>query len=78
MTITSESLRSDLAGLADAGARTAASATRIRDAARDRRDTVQSRLDELRPLTSTDHGAVDEYQALIAERGQLDVVLAGS
>ena len=77
MTITPDSLRSDLAGLGADAVKTEQSADQIKYGARVRREEVNARLVELRSKVITDDGAADEYQALIAERGQLDIVLAG-
>jgi len=77
MTITPASLRSDLSGLADAGAKTDACAKRIHEVAQDRRAVVNTRLDALRQRARSldDEDAGREYEALILERGQLDITL---
>jgi hypothetical protein len=76
MTITPDSLRRDLADGAAAAGRTQQSEGEIRRAAEQRREAIQTRIAELVPLVNRSPGAADEYQALIRERGQLDVVLA--
>jgi len=78
MTITPDSLRSDLAGLAADGAKAAASGGRIVEAAQRRREEVTAEMDRLRPTVLTDDQAADQYMRLTAERGQLDMVLARS
>lgn len=77
MAVTLDSLRRDLANGAAAEASVQRAAGEIRRAAAQRRETVQSRIAELVPLVNRSQGAADEYQRLIAERGQLDIVLAG-
>lgn len=76
MAITPDSLRRDLANGAAAEAGVHRAASEIRRAAEERRATVQNRIGELVPLVNRSPGAADEYQRLIAERGQLDIVLA--
>jgi len=77
MATTPESLRRDLADGAAASQRADSSAEQIRAAAAQRRAVVQQRIDELVPLVQRSPSAADEYQALVAERGRLDIVLAG-
>lgn len=77
MSITPDSLRRDLVSGAAAATRVEQSAGEIQRAAEHRRDAVQNRIAELLPLVNRSTGAAQEYQQLIAERGQLDLVLAG-
>ena len=77
MTITPESLKSDLGALAADGQRTDAFAERLKSAAEDRLAAVNARLDELRPKAVIDTASGNEYLALLAERGQLDIVVGG-
>lgn len=74
MTISPDSLRADLVGLAKEAAKSAGTARRIEAAAGERRATVDERLKAIRPRTVLDQAAADEYQALTLERGQLDIV----
>lgn len=76
MAITPESLKRNLADLASQGANADRSAGEIERTAETRREAVNKRLDLLRGSAIFDVTASDEYQALIAERGQLDMVLA--
>lgn len=77
MAITPDSLRRDLANGAAAETRADQSAGEIHKSAQERRQAVQARIAELVPLAQRSEGAAAEYQSLIAERGQLDLVLAG-
>ena len=76
MTVTPDSLRSDLSALAGEQAKTDGAAERIKEGARERREAINTRLAALRHTVVADDEAGDEYQRLIAERGQLDIVLA--
>lgn len=76
MTDTPDSLRRQLAD----GAATASSIERsdaeIAKAAAARHGVVSARMDELRgKAIAGDQEADDEYQQLVAERGQLDIVM---
>lgn len=75
MAITPDSLKRDLADGASAAARIARSDGAIRDAGAKRREEIAKRLEELRPTTLTDKDAAAEYQALLAERGKLDLMV---
>lgn len=72
MSITTDSLRADLSGLSGQAERAAKADNDLTRAADERRAHIIARLEELRPQTLTDPGAAEEYQALIAERGQMD------
>lgn len=50
---------------------------KIRAAAEKRHAAVQADLDELRSRVDADPDAAAHYQKLIAERGRLNIVLAG-
>jgi hypothetical protein len=73
--ISPDSLKRDLANLSSDAARTARSEAEIMKASGERRDGVCRRMDELRSKVHVDHAAAEEYGALVAERGQLDLVL---
>jgi hypothetical protein len=75
MTTTTDSLRRNLADGSSASARADQSAEEIRKAAAERREVVGARLVELSTKAISNPGAADEYQALIRERGELDLVL---
>lgn len=64
-----------LQGLSD---QTHGTEKRIRDAAADRLGHVEESIAKLRPRVHTDPQAAEKYQALIAERGTLETVLAAS
>ena len=48
------------------------------EAAEQRRAVIEADLAKLRPRVDLDADAADKYQDLIAERGQLDIVLASA
>jgi hypothetical protein len=73
-----DEIRRFLGGLASIRQRTQNVDLKIAEAARVRRAFVEGRLNELRPKTMTDAEAAAEYQALVEERGRLDLVLAQS
>jgi len=52
-----------------------ATAKKIKQAASDRLDIVNSNLDKLRPRTIQNQEAANRYQALVNERGRLHIVL---
>lgn len=72
MTITPESLRADLGGLSKQAAHAERTDNDLTRAAGERLAFVNSRIEELRPTAMTDAAAGEEYQALVAERGQLN------
>lgn len=72
MTITTDALRGDLAALGAQSESVRQVDNDLTRAAGDRRAWIDPRLDELRPHVHTDRAAADEYEALVAERGQLD------
>lgn len=65
-----------LGHLAQLAARTDASEQRILEAAEKRLVEVTADLDRLRPAITTDEQALDDYQELTLERGQLEIVIA--
>lgn len=71
-----DSIRRDLADTAAAISNTERSAAEILRAAEQRRAMVVKRLDEMRAAALSDGRAADEYQALIEERGRLDLIIA--
>lgn len=73
MTITPDSLRADLSDLSEQAERADKADNDLTRGAADRRAWINARLDELRPAVVTDGKAATEYDALIAERGQLDL-----
>lgn len=72
---TPDELRAALAGIQKQAVRADRAGRNIVDAARQRRDQVTERLAELQGEALSDAKAGEEYQALLAERGQLDVVI---
>lgn len=75
MTITPDSLRRDLADGTAAAARADRSAAEIRKSAEARREVVADRMAKLFHTAEGSAEAGDEYQALVRERGELDLVL---
>lgn len=73
MTITTDSLRADLSDLTSQAERAHKAGSDMTRGAEDRRAWINGRLEELRPSALTDDKAATEYDALIAERGQLDL-----
>jgi len=71
-------MRRRLAELSAMGAKTARAGSAIAAAAVERREVIEAKIAELRPRVLTDSAAADEYQALIHERGQLDIVLGSA
>lgn len=65
-----------LGHLAQLAARTDESERRILEAAERRLVEVTAELDRLRPAITTDEQALDDYQELTLERGQLEIVIA--
>lgn len=57
-------------------AKTAAEERRILDAAVDRLKRVEADIAQLRPRALTDDAAADRYTDLVAERGDLAMVIA--
>jgi len=70
--------RSSLASLQVLADKTRAAEQNILDAATERREAVQRDLDTMRPQTLTSEDAADHYQALIHERGKLDIVIGSA
>lgn len=77
MTVTPDMLKRHLADGAALTQSVQRSSEAIQQAARERREVVAAKLAELTPRVHTDKAAADEYEAMIAERGRLDLVLAG-
>lgn len=73
MTITTDSLKADLGDLTRQSVRAAKADNDLTRGAEERRAFITARLAELRPTVLTDDAAASEYDALIAERGQLDL-----
>ena len=71
-----DAARSRLGDLSGLAARTHAAELRILEEAERRREAVQSDLDKLKPRAIGDTSAGDEYQRLLVERGQLDIIIA--
>lgn len=74
---TPDELKSALAGIHRQAARAEGAGRNLVDAAQRRRDQVTERLAEIQGETASDEKAAEEYQALVEERGQLDLVIAG-
>lgn len=72
MTTTPDSLRADLSDLTNQAAQADKATNDLTRGAEERRAWIDARLDELRPTALTDEDAGEEYQQLVAERGQLD------
>lgn len=77
MTVTPDMLKRHLADGAALTQSVQRSGEAIKQAARERREHVSARIAELAPRVHTDAAAGDEYEAMIAERGRLDLVLGG-
>ncbi len=60
------------------GAKTTRAGSAIASAAAERREVVEARIGELRSKFLTDSAAAEEYQTLVLERGQLDIVLGSA
>lgn len=73
-----DDIRRRLTVSASEASRARESAEMIASAARERRDTIQKRIGELRPLALASADADSEYRALMAERGRLDLILGVS
>lgn len=73
-----DAARSRLVDLTGLAARTHAAEQRILERAEARHAEVVQELDRLRPRAVADRGAGDEYQRLLVERGQLEVIIAKS
>jgi hypothetical protein len=71
-----DDVRAGLIKGAAAAQRIDADGEAIRTQAMARHDAIQARLKVLMPKVNFDAAAADEYQALIAERGRLELVLA--
>lgn len=74
---TPDELRKALGGIHRQAARAETAGKNLVDAAHQRRDQVTERLAALQGSALTDPQAADEYKALLEERGQLDLVIAG-
>jgi hypothetical protein len=73
-----EAARQRLGHLAGVASRTRAAEQRILEAGRDRIAAVNADLEKLGRRALLDDGAADQYQALVAERGQLAIVVANA
>jgi hypothetical protein len=71
-------MRSRLSHLAAVGARSARADSKIAEAAQERHADVSGEIEALRTKALTDPAAADRYQALISERGCLNLVMAQS
>lgn len=75
MTITPDSIRSGLEDLAGQETQANLDAQHVKTQAAMRRDQITARMAAIKTQALTSPGAAEEYEALVLERGKLDLVL---
>jgi hypothetical protein len=71
-----KAIQNRLVKLASLGAKTDATEAKILEAAQHRLESVESQIKQTRPRAILDDKAGERYQALVLERGRLNLVIA--